>query len=682
MPASKIFAIVSILTFTVLMVACGTQPEDLDRSDSTSPGRAGTTTPASPSGQGESAGQTTPGAPGRTPILSRTRTVRPTGTVILEPSPVAPSGSTAFPEGMPGLVSGFKSVSVGFGYTCAIADDDSLDCWGANQHGLDTPPTGAYIQVSAGNAAICTHAVHNTSISSRCGPSQHACAVDSNSNVTCWGNLSFGQGQVPEGKYISVSAGGAHSCGLRTDSTVACWGYNAQGQTNAPTGSFKSVSAGGAHSCAIRDDGTIECWGGDAATSSSSVACEIDAQGIAICGYEASVGTTEVPGHVESPAGSFSAVGTGSSYNCALKSDGSMHCWGNVPEGLNISPTDRFVSIDVGGLTTCTLTEDETLQCWGFSDHISNRNIPNGRFASISSGNSHSCGITSDGRLYCWGDNSFGEVVRFEGRHKAVAAGTAMSCSIREDETLGCWHNYYRQSTALQEEIVTPDGAFSQVKTDHYWACGLKDDGSIHCWTRNILRSPPITLEGAYMAITPANRLCGARIQGGVTCWDWSGDWEQPTVVAEDVRDMTGKYTALSFGQEHICGILEDGRVECSGSEQGIFGEGKTTPPEGRFISISAAWNHTCGVRESGELECWGENPFLRNLLPNLPDSGNLKQIVTTDSHACWLSSEGSVECRGGTANSPLAKPFESISFIGSLGCGVLRDGRILCWSI
>ena len=113
--------------------------------------------------------------------------------------------------------------------------------------------------------------------------------------------------------------------------------------------------------------------------------------------------------------------------------------------------------------------------------------------------------------------------------------------------------------------------------------------------------------------------------------------------VAQEISDMTGTYMALSSGYEHICGILQDGRVECSESAEGVFGPGRANPPVGRFISISAAKDNTCGVRGDGKLDCWGWYPFLQNI----PEFGNFVQVVSTGSIACALSLDGSVECWG-----------------------------------
>jgi alpha-tubulin suppressor-like RCC1 family protein len=59
----------------------------------------------------------------------------------------------------------------------------------------------------------------------------------------------------------SVDAGIVHACGLNTDGTLACWGDNSRGQATPPAGPFAAVSAGGIHTCGMKTDGTVACWG-------------------------------------------------------------------------------------------------------------------------------------------------------------------------------------------------------------------------------------------------------------------------------------------------------------------------------------------------------------------------------------------------------------------------------------
>ena len=60
-------------------------------------------------------------------------------------------------------------------------------------------------------------------VSVRAG-SHHTCGVRTDGAVACWGNDEYGQSSTPTGSFVSVSAGNNYTCGARQDGTVACWG--------------------------------------------------------------------------------------------------------------------------------------------------------------------------------------------------------------------------------------------------------------------------------------------------------------------------------------------------------------------------------------------------------------------------------------------------------------------------
>ena len=62
----------------------------------------------------------------------------------------------------------------------------------------------------------------------------HNCAVRLNRSVACWGNNDYGQTSRPSGAFRSVSAGDFFTCGVRFNNTLACWGLNGYGQATPP----------------------------------------------------------------------------------------------------------------------------------------------------------------------------------------------------------------------------------------------------------------------------------------------------------------------------------------------------------------------------------------------------------------------------------------------------------------
>ena len=64
------------------------------------------------------------------------------------------------------------------------------------------------------------------------------------------------------GGFIEVSYGSDHACALNADGSIACWGSNEHGKATPPEGEYKAVSSGEHGSCAIlRENSAVVCWG-------------------------------------------------------------------------------------------------------------------------------------------------------------------------------------------------------------------------------------------------------------------------------------------------------------------------------------------------------------------------------------------------------------------------------------
>ena len=135
-----------------------------------------------------------------------------------------------------------SAAEAAYWHTCGVRSDGTVDCWGFDDFGQATPPTGEFIQVS--------------------GSYDYTCGVRSDGKLVCWGGKSA-LTNPPAGNYIAVDAGFGHACGLlRNLRTAVCWGSNDAGQASPPIGSFSQISAGFDHSCGVlSSDATVACWG-------------------------------------------------------------------------------------------------------------------------------------------------------------------------------------------------------------------------------------------------------------------------------------------------------------------------------------------------------------------------------------------------------------------------------------
>ena len=118
--------------------------------------------------------------------------------------------------------------------------------------------------------------------------------------------------------------------------------------------------------------------------------------------------------------------------------------------------TDTGTDADAGPLNpvaagefhSCAVRSDGTVACWGDSQ-FGQADAPSGTFKAVAAGGSHSCAIRDDGTVACWGSNQFGQADAPSGTFKAVAAGGVHSCAIRIDDSAACWDKTSRARRIL-----------------------------------------------------------------------------------------------------------------------------------------------------------------------------------------------------------------------------------------
>jgi alpha-tubulin suppressor-like RCC1 family protein len=99
------------------------------------------------------------------------------------------------------------------------------------------------------------------------------------------------------------------------------------------------------------------------------------------------------------------------------------------------------------------------------------------------------------------------------------------------------------------------------------------------------------------------NHTCGVKTDGTVACWGSNNEFASDKVVGQ-AEPPGGTFTSVSAGDCYTCGVKTDGTVACWGEND----YGQATPPTGIFISVSAGGAHACGVKTDGTVACWGYN--------------------------------------------------------------------------
>lgn len=372
----------------------------------------------------------------------------------------------------------------------------------------------------------------------------------------------------------TFSAGDYHTCAVRTDRTVWCWGYGGYGELGDGTtgdaehlrttpvqvrrgtsalGGVRKVGAGAGFTCAARMDATAWCWG--------------DASLGQLGNGQSGEGVHRTKAvQVRRGSGFLTGVehiATGGSHVCALRTNGSVWCWGNGIRG-QLGDGDsgaghhrtRAVRVRRGS---------------GYLDRV----------VAIAAGSRHTCAVRKDGSAWCWGDGSSGQLgdgdwgaghhrtkatrVRRGSGYMTKAAGIAAddhTCVRRVDGTAWCW--------------------------------GYAEHGQLGDGTRggsvSHLRSKPVQVRRGSGVLTRVTGIgagdghtCARRSDGSAYCWG---------------SDSYGQLGDATTGDPTTHDRLKPVRVI------------RSTSSFAGVRKLDGGVYHTCALRTDRSLWCWGSNTY------------------------------------------------------------------------
>lgn len=319
----------------------------------------------------------------------------------------------------------------------------------------------------------------------------------------------------------------------------------------------------------------------------------------------------------------------------------------------------------------------------------------------ISAGGTHVCALLQNGEVMCWGDNTSGQLgdgtytphsapvkVTNLADATAIAAGGQHTCAITKNNGVQCWgYNRYGQlgdGTKTMSNIpVSVRGLSHPIVSiaagiDH--TCAITSEGNVKCWGKNL-----------------SGRL-----------GDGSNSLHSTTPV--DVINLDGTAVSVTAGDEHTCVILENGGVQCWGSNtSGQLGIDRnrnlSKTPEytldltSGVSQISAGYSKTCATMNDGKLKCWGwlGSDYFWDTPAEINLAKNVISLAVGAGHICAILRDGTVECLGENASGQLgngsnAESFspvkvkalngDAISVVAnfSFTCVLLKSSEVKCW--
>jgi len=281
---------------------------------------------------------------------------------------------------------------------CAIKKNGTLWCWGNNFDG--ELGIGTVFNVQAVPMEVTTLGNTVTAVGTMSG---HTCAF-AGGKTYCWGENSNGQLGFDLGDGID---------------------YPLPQEATALTDTMVSFVGSSGHTCALTDQGAVWCWG---------------RSGDGRLGFPVNPDNSNLaPDHPPGLDTGVTAITQQYLHGCAIKTDKTLWCWGYNLDGQLGDPTFSGVSrstptqvvglgaevedVSAGGEHTCALKTDGTVWCWGrnnegqlglgsvdFSKHPSPAQVMLPAPAqNIEAGSINACAHLVDGRVVCWGRNMFGQ---------------------------------------------------------------------------------------------------------------------------------------------------------------------------------------------------------------------------------------------------------------------------------
>lgn len=280
------------------------------------------------------------------------------------------------------------------------------------------------------------------------------CLKNADGTVTCHDYYAGAPGQALPFELPGITDAAAvvqsleFGCVLHATGAVSCWGYSHKGQLGLalpydqaspvplllPEVTLVKISAGHHSACGIEPSGQAVCWGGN---------------------YDGPLGNPSVS-QTQAPVpvvGIPDAIDIGNMFvqACAVRKDGSVHCWEGNEAPHPIEGISGASQISVGWPRTCA--------------------------------------IVGGGKVLCWDEGQ--QILPVAGIDDAVQISVVWdyACARRAGGLVSCWWGI----PMTGEELFTLpiEDAVDMSAVDHIeGACAVRSSGQVSCWDKNGVESP------------------------------------------------------------------------------------------------------------------------------------------------------------------------------------------------
>ncbi len=519
------------------------------------------------------------GAP--TPVAGLPEAVEISGDCAVTADTEVWCGLRSTPSRFGGTLTGVHHLSTGGSHRCALLQDSTVMCWGANDFGqLGDGTTTSRAEPVAVLAASGEPLTGVVDVGAEGGGS---CAVMGDGTSWCWGSsATFDASGRLAGSSVpvlrpgvsrghAIAGNGATWCVTDVAGSLVCWGSGNVGQlgdgsslginpdvSGAPPvtvamDGIGSIATSGAHTCAADAGGQVWCWGADS--------------GLGMVGAGPVKSYWPYPHAAVAGVAGATRVSVGSYGSCALLATGGISCWGQYPGDGSGSATTAVAVSGIGADSVAAI--------------------------GVARGNQSACALLADGAVVCWGANGSGQL----GDGTTTGSGVPVAAlGIGGD-------NPHATSIAISP------GLEGQV-------CALLDGGAVACWGAGTL--VPTTVAGMDDAVDLAATgagVCAVRSAGTVACW--SGMDATGATLVPGLTGVVAIAAGGSVGNPFMCAVLDTGRVMCWGYNNfWVLGNGPhaasgaplLVPGVAGAVDVTAGMeNVACAQLVDGTARCWGD---------------------------------------------------------------------------
>jgi hypothetical protein len=430
----------------------------------------------------------------------------------------------------------------------------------------------------------------------------------------------------------------------------------------------------------------------------------------------------------------------GRNFTCQVQDDGEVLCWGEgyAPVGklvVDDVPIMDATRVAIGGsifdkqTPVCVLDARGKVSCSGGVPAI-------GPAIDVAVGTDHACAVLIDGeRIACWeqpengrprGAATFYEVAEAI----EVAVGNARACALTRRGPVICWG--FGRDCPPRWIVGFGMGVDIAAQMD---MCAVDRMGVVRCMppgpacpseaASRLVRVPGIA--GAQRVAAGENNNC-AVVDDGVRCWlpVYEDKLEGPLLGEFMEFSSDTKIRQLALGAYHACVEMDDGAVQCWGSNSDHQVDGLNHPfviDAPRLVSglenittVAVAAGQSCARQRNGLIHCWGKTserswsgtprrmdhgePFhdsssvldhdesAKSTMPQALEG--VRDIASCDGRAWVLDHAGLVWL---ARVQPSGVPLEyrlaielpaaavSIACVASEACAQLEDDTVACWS-